>query len=136
MTGTRTAHKRTKDYERHSHFFPRALLRSGAGNRLLGNAAGTVCSILADKHDAIGDIRGGGFFKAVELVKDRETREPATELTAKVLTRSLEKGLVVISCGVYGNAIRVLVPLTASVSIIDQGLDIIESSMLEVLDDI
>ena len=80
------------------------------------------------------DVRNLGGMIAVELVKDRETREPATELTAKVLTRSLEKGLVVISCGVYGNAIRVLVPLTASEATIDQGLDIIESSMLEVLE--
>ncbi len=84
--------------------------------------------------NCIGDVRNLGGMIAVELVKDRETREPATELTGKVLIRSLEKGLVVISCGVYGNAIRVLVPLTASEATIDQGLDIIESSILEVLD--
>ena len=84
--------------------------------------------------NCIGDVRNLGGMIAVELVKDRDTREPAPEITADVLKRSLGKGLVVISCGVFGNAIRVLVPLTASNELIDEGLDIIEASLTEAVD--
>ncbi len=81
--------------------------------------------------NCIGDVRNLGAMIAIELVKDRDTQEPATEMTADVLRRSLDKGLVVISCGVHGNAVRVLVPLTAADETIDEGLDIIEQSLIE-----
>jgi len=81
--------------------------------------------------NCIGDVRNLGAMIAIELVKDRDTQEPAAEMTADVLRRSLDKGLVVISCGVHGNAVRVLVPLTAADETIDEGLDIIEQSLIE-----
>ena len=81
--------------------------------------------------NCIGDVRNLGAMIAIELVKDRDTQEPATEMTVDVLRRSLDKGLVVISCGVHGNAVRVLVPLTAADETIDEGLDIIEQSLIE-----
>jgi len=81
--------------------------------------------------NCIGDVRGLGAMVAIELVKDREKKTPAPELVKAALGKALEKGLVCISCGIYGNAIRVLVPLTASDEIIDEGLDIIERSLTE-----
>jgi len=81
--------------------------------------------------NCIGDVRNLGAMIAIELVKDRDTQEPASEMTADVLRRSLDKGLVVISCGVHGNAVRILVPLTAADETIDEGLDIIEQSLIE-----
>ena len=81
----------------------------------------------------IGDVRNLGAMIAMELVKDRATKEPAPELTKALVAKAAEKGLVLLSCGTYGNVIRVLVPLTASDALIDEGLDIIERSLEELV---
>ena len=80
----------------------------------------------------IGDARGLGAMVSMELVKDRETREPAPELTKALTGKALENGLVLLSCGIYGNVIRVMVPITASDQVVDEGLDIIERSLEQV----
>ena len=77
----------------------------------------------------IGDVRGLGAMVAMELVEDRVTKEPAPELTNRVIATAQEHGLVLLSCGVYGNVIRFLMPLTASDALIDEGLDILERSL-------
>ena len=79
----------------------------------------------------IGDVRNLGAMIAMELVKDRGTKEPAPELTKALVAKAAEKGLVLLSCGTYGNVIRILVPLTASDALVDEGLDIIERSLEE-----
>ena len=90
---------------------------------------------MAEKNtlNCIGDVRGLGGMVAMELVKDRDTREPAPELTAALTKKALEHGLVLLSCGVGANVIRVLVPVTADNSTLDEGLDIIEKSLLEIV---
>ena len=79
----------------------------------------------------IGEVRGLGAMVAVELVKDRMGKEPHPQLTKALTDRAREKGLVLLSCGTGANVIRILVPLTASDEIVDEGLDIIESSLEE-----
>lgn len=81
----------------------------------------------------IGDVRNLGAMVAMELVKDRATKEPAADLTKALVAKAAEKGLVLLSCGTYANVIRVLVPLTASDSLVDEGLDIIERSLEELV---
>lgn len=81
----------------------------------------------------IGDVRNLGGMIAMELVKDRGTKEPAAELTKALVAKAAEKGLVLLSCGTYGNVIRILVPLTASDALVDEGLDIIERSLEELV---
>ncbi|CAO3377573.1 4-aminobutyrate--2-oxoglutarate transaminase [Azospirillum argentinense] len=81
----------------------------------------------------IGDVRNLGGMIAMELVKDRDTKEPAAELTKALVAKAAEKGLVLLSCGTYGNVIRILVPLTASDALVDEGLDIIERSLEELV---
>jgi 4-aminobutyrate aminotransferase/(S)-3-amino-2-methylpropionate transaminase len=83
--------------------------------------------------DCIGEVRGLGGMVAVELIKSRKTNEPAPDLTKAVVAKSAEKGLVVLSCGVYGNVIRFLVPLTASNELVREGMDKLESALLEAL---
>ena len=79
----------------------------------------------------IGEVRGLGAMVAMELVKDRIGREPHPQLTKALTDKAREKGLVLLSCGTGANVIRILVPLTASNEIVDEGLDIIESSLEE-----
>jgi len=77
----------------------------------------------------IAAIRGPGAMTAFDVVTTRGTNEPDAETTKKVLTKARENGLILLSCGVYGNAIRLLVPLTASDALIDEGLDVLEMAL-------
>ena len=79
----------------------------------------------------IGDVRGLGAMVAMELVKDRDTREPAPALTKALVQAAAAKGLVILSCGTYANVIRFLMPLVASDALIDEGLDILEFALEE-----
>ncbi|AWK88882.1 4-aminobutyrate--2-oxoglutarate transaminase [Azospirillum thermophilum] len=81
----------------------------------------------------IGDVRNLGAMVAMELVKDRDSKEPAADLTKALVAKAAEKGLILLSCGTYANVIRILVPLTASDAVVDEGLDIIERSLEELV---
>jgi 4-aminobutyrate aminotransferase/(S)-3-amino-2-methylpropionate transaminase len=84
---------------------------------------------MAQRLACIGDVRGLGGMVAIELFKDKDRRQPDAELTKAVVAKAAEQGLILLSCGIYGNVIRVLVPLTASDEEMDEGLDIIERSL-------
>jgi 4-aminobutyrate aminotransferase/(S)-3-amino-2-methylpropionate transaminase len=77
----------------------------------------------------IGDIRGLGGMQAIELVRSRENREPASEETKKVAQYCYEHGLITITAGTYGNVIRVLVPLVVSDAQMDEGMSVLESAL-------
>ena len=87
---------------------------------------------MAEKHRLIGDVRGLGAMLAIELVKDRRSKEPAAEETAKVIERAREKGLLLLRAGIYLNVIRLHPPLTIEEENLLRGLDILEESMREV----
>jgi len=76
------------------------------------------------------DIRGLGAMIAVEFVTDFNSIAPDTALTKRVIAHALERGLLLLSCGMHGNAIRVMVPLTASDEIVDEGLEIFEQALI------
>ncbi|MDE2398826.1 MAG: 4-aminobutyrate--2-oxoglutarate transaminase [Burkholderiales bacterium] len=79
-------------------------------------------SAIAKRHPAIGDVRGLGAMVAIELFEDGDAQHPDAELTRNVIAEAARRGLILLSCGTYGNVIRVLVPLTASDALIDEGL--------------
>lgn len=81
----------------------------------------------------IGDVRALGCMNAIEIVKDRNTREPDGDLTAKVAATALKRGLILVSAGPARNVIRLLVPLSAAIATVDEGLDILEASLDEAL---
>jgi 4-aminobutyrate aminotransferase / (S)-3-amino-2-methylpropionate transaminase / 5-aminovalerate transaminase len=74
--------------------------------------------------DRIGDVRGRGAMIAIELVKSG-TAEPDPELTSKVATAAHAAGVIVLTCGMFGNIIRLLPPLTISDELLTEGLDIL-----------
>jgi len=84
-----------------------------------------------DRLTCIGDTRHLGAMVAMELVKDRESRAPDPELTRAVVQTAASKGLIILSCGIRGNVIRFLAPLTASNELVGEGLDILEETLLE-----
>ncbi|EGX55958.1 4-aminobutyrate aminotransferase [Streptomyces zinciresistens K42] len=87
---------------------------------------------MAEKFDIIGDIRGRGAMIAVELVKDRATKEPHPEATAALARACHAAGLLVLTCGTYGNVLRFLPPLVIGEDLLDEGLDIIEQAFSRV----
>ena len=86
---------------------------------------------MARKFSCIGEVRGLGGMVAIELFEDFERRKPAPELTKALVARCAERGLIMLPCGMYGNVIRILAPLTATGEIIEEGMDIIERSLEE-----
>ena len=86
---------------------------------------------LQERCPAIGDVRGVGAMIGIELVKDRETKEPAKELTGKIIQYCLEQGVMLISAGVFGNVIRLLIPLVVTDEELDRGLTVLEKSILK-----
>lgn len=81
--------------------------------------------------NCFGDIRGLGAMCALELVKDETTNEPNPALTAALLKAANARGLILLSCGTYGNVIRFLVPLTASDALVNEGMDIFAESLVD-----
>jgi len=79
----------------------------------------------------IGEVRNLGAMVAMELVKNRDPHAPDADLTKALTKRAAEKGLVLLSCGLYGNVIRFLAPLTASDAILREGLAIVADSLRE-----
>lgn len=74
-------------------------------------------------------IRGPGAMVGFDIVKNRGAYEPDADATKRVTTAALEEGLILLSCGVHANAIRILVPLTASDAVLDEGLDKLERAL-------
>lgn len=81
---------------------------------------------MKEKYSIIGDVRGRGAMLAIELVKDRATKEPAKEETNKIIEECGQKGLILLNCGVRGNNIRFLMPLVITDEQLMMGLDILE----------
>ncbi|MGN6392660.1 MAG: 4-aminobutyrate--2-oxoglutarate transaminase [Gemmatimonadales bacterium] len=83
----------------------------------------------AQRFPCIGDVRGLGAMVGMELVRDRTSRAPDKALVGRLLAAALERGLILLSCGTYGNVVRVLAPLTADDSVIDEGLDAMAAAL-------
>jgi 4-aminobutyrate aminotransferase / (S)-3-amino-2-methylpropionate transaminase / 5-aminovalerate transaminase len=82
--------------------------------------------------DVVGDVRGLGAMRAIELVKSRDTREPAPEETKQIAQYCYEHGLITITAGSYGNVIRLLVPLVISDEQMEEGLNVLEQALAAV----
>ena len=84
---------------------------------------------LATRFDCIGNIRGPGAMVAMELVKEGDAARPDSDLTKRLVAEAGKRGLVLLACGVRGNVIRFLAPLTAPAAIVDEGLDLLEQAL-------
>jgi 4-aminobutyrate aminotransferase / (S)-3-amino-2-methylpropionate transaminase / 5-aminovalerate transaminase len=87
---------------------------------------------LQRKYPQIGEVRGLGAMVAIELVRNGRASEPDADLTRALVQAAARRGLVILSCGVYANAIRFLAPLTISDALLSEGLGILEAALAEV----
>lgn len=81
------------------------------------------------KFDCVDNPRNMGAMAAFELVKNKADHTPDPDLTAKVCAKAREHGLILLSCGLYGNTIRFLMPVTIEDSVLNEGLDIVEACL-------
>jgi 4-aminobutyrate aminotransferase/(S)-3-amino-2-methylpropionate transaminase len=77
----------------------------------------------------IDDIRGLGAMVAFDIVKSRGSHEPDAERTKKLTAEALKRGLILLTCGLYGNGVRILVPITVEDKVLEEGLSILEESL-------
>ncbi|WP_415951398.1 4-aminobutyrate--2-oxoglutarate transaminase [Streptomyces sp. KLOTTS4A1] len=87
---------------------------------------------MQEKYEIIGDIRGRGAMIAIELVKDPESKTPNPEVTAALAKACHAEGLLVLTCGTYGNVLRFLPPLVIGEDLLNEGLDILEQSFARI----
>ena len=95
------------------------------GERLLAGLRG----LQAEYPGQIGDVRGLGAMVAMELVHDGDAGRPNPELAKALTLRAAELGLILLSCGVRGNVIRILAPLTIEMNHVEEGLGILREAM-------
>ncbi len=87
---------------------------------------------LAERSALVGHVRGLGAMVAIELVRDRATKEPAAREAAEIIRRAMQRGVLLLRAGVYNNVIRILTPLVITDEQLDQALTVLEESVIEV----
>ncbi|WP_219093151.1 4-aminobutyrate--2-oxoglutarate transaminase [Pseudomonas sp. UMAB-40] len=99
--------------------------------KAVGERLVTGLKAIQAKYPVIGEVRALGAMIAVELFVDGDSHKPNAAAVASVVAKARDKGLILLSCGTYGNVLRVLVPLTSPDEQLDQGLAIIEECFSE-----
>ncbi|MFS2017401.1 aspartate aminotransferase family protein [Massilia sp. CT11-108] len=84
---------------------------------------------LAQRHEAIGDVRGAGMFVGVELVSDRASRAPARELTTRVVNRMRDKGVLLSACAMGHNVLKIRPPLVLSAEQAGMVIDVLDEAL-------
>ncbi|MET1079787.1 MAG: 4-aminobutyrate--2-oxoglutarate transaminase [Pseudomonas sp.] len=93
--------------------------------KAVGETLVTGLKAIQAKHPVIGEVRALGAMIALELFEGGDHHKPAAALVGQIVAKSRDKGLILLSCGTYGNVLRVLVPITAEDEVLEQGLAII-----------
>lgn len=98
-------------------------------SRQLGEHLVASLKAIATHNRCIADVRGMGAMVAIELCKAGDLQQPDADLAKRLVAEATKRGLILLSCGTYGNVIRILVPLTASDDILNEGLSIMNASL-------
>ena len=101
---------------------------SQTGNFLVSRLKG-----LQARFPSIGDVRGVGAMVAIELVKNRRADAPDADLTKALVQAAAKRGLIILTCGMYGNVIRFLAPLTISDALLKEGMNLFEQAFADAM---
>jgi 4-aminobutyrate aminotransferase / (S)-3-amino-2-methylpropionate transaminase / 5-aminovalerate transaminase len=97
--------------------------------KVLGQTIEARMNAWRDRFVQIGDVRGRGAMLAIELVRDRGSKEPAPELASQVIEEALQRGLLLLKAGLYSNCVRVLAPLVITDDELGEALDVWEEAL-------
>src|SRR5262245_45173493 len=99
-------------------------------SRTLGEKIRRRLGEMQVRHQVMGDVRGGGMMNAIELVTDRQTKEPLSGPDGNaIVKRCLEQGVVILKAGTYDNVIRLLPPITIDDDLLDEGLETLDAAI-------
>jgi len=98
-------------------------------SRELGLRLTASLKAMAARNACVADVRGLGAMVAIELCKGGDLNQPDADMAKRLAAEATRRGLILLTCGTYGNIVRILVPLTASDSIVDEGLAIIDAAL-------
>jgi 4-aminobutyrate aminotransferase-like enzyme len=103
--------------------------------REVGNYLRSSLEALMETHDVIGDVHGRGLYQAVEFVKDKETREPATRTASLIPDALKEEGILVGLTGRYGNVLKIRPPLVFDKENVDQLVQSLDKVLADIFND-
>lgn len=95
----------------------------------LGEKLQIILQGFQEKHPLIGDVRGVGPMIAIELVSDKKDKTPAPDKAKALVKYCLERNLIILACGTYGNVIRFLMPLVITDEQLEQGMQIVDNGL-------
>jgi 4-aminobutyrate aminotransferase / (S)-3-amino-2-methylpropionate transaminase / 5-aminovalerate transaminase len=95
----------------------------------IGETLRTRMSSWRERFEAVGDVRGLGAMMAIELVHDRDSKDPAPELASAAVEAATDRGVLLLKAGIYSNCIRVLVPLVIADAELDEALEAWEEAL-------
>ncbi len=105
------------------------LVETGA---VMGQKLRSQLERLAEEYPLIGQVRGLGPMLAVELVKDRGTKEPAADMAKALVRYCHHNGLIILDCGTLGNNLRMLAPLNLSDELLQKAVGILREGLREI----
>ena len=82
-----------------------------------------------NRYDCIGEARGLGAMCAMELVSDQDSKTPDKDIAGRIMKEAQKRGLLVLTAGVYGNVLRVLMPIVITDDQLEEGLNILEEAI-------
>ncbi|MBT0964052.1 4-aminobutyrate--2-oxoglutarate transaminase [Denitromonas sp. IR12] len=96
---------------------------------VLGEQMRNRFNAMKSRFSSMAEVRGLGAMTAVEFCRDGDPHQPAADIANALKDEAAKRGLLLLMCGTYGNVLRVMVPLTLSDALLEEGLDIIEASL-------
>ena len=100
-----------------------------ARSMAIGEKLRSRFTTMKSKFNFITEVRGLGAMTGVEFCHDNDSHKPAADIANALKTEAAKRGLLLLNCGIYGNVLRVMVPLTISDAVLDEGMDILEASL-------
>jgi 4-aminobutyrate aminotransferase len=100
-----------------------------AHSREVGERIRARLEEIAGRQECVGEVRGLGPMLALEIVRPGGGDEPAPEIVALATSHARERGLILLACGLYGNVLRLLPPVTIADDVLDEGLELLEAAL-------
>ena len=91
----------------------------------VGERLTSALKTLSQRHTSMTALRGLGAMVAFELCRDGDVQKPDADLAKRIAAEAGKRGLILLTCGTWGNVVRILVPLTASDALLDEGLGLL-----------
>ena len=95
----------------------------------MGEILGHRLTEMGERHRIVGEVRGLGAMMGLELVTDRDTKEPAKAATSQVLAETARNGVLTLKAGIHDNVVRILAPLVMEEGLLNEGLDVLDAAL-------